>query len=183
METIQYSKLLESILEEELLYLLKLIKFLYPKIIDKRISADIKSKIKVSTKKQGEVKKDILETRVKNVILRKKFHNKGINILKFRSKFRKTSKNYKNSRNISKPDDRCIARVWGNGKIVRKKNKFILGYQCSRHRHNSSKYCFQHLKHNPHQDISENPSIKTIVNYKKHSKSKHSNSLTPDLLN
>lgn len=76
---------------------------------------------------------------------------------------------YSPNNDIPTNEDRCISRIWANGKIRTTETGIIYGDRCSRSKINT-KYCMQHNENNPHGDWDSAPTPDLIINYKKHSK-------------
>lgn len=166
-----YSKLLEDTIRNELLNILNLVKYLYPdKISDDKYNEIKKELDTIILKKHNSIKKNSFKTKIHNNIIKRKFVNNGLKIPTLKNNM---INHKKRGRSLPEQDMRCIARVWSNGKIIRKGDEIIFGTQCTRPKAGSSNYCFQHNKHNPHNDFDKDPNLKLLVNFKKHSKSKN----------
>jgi hypothetical protein len=68
-------------------------------------------------------------------------------------------------------DLRCVARIWAEGRVVKNGGTLQYGDRCFRKHISGLPYCKQHLKNNTHGDFNKPVDNKTVMNFKKFSRS------------
>lgn len=148
---------LTNIIYSEIEETLRYVSARYPAYFTKKDTRDIISKLNVTISDISEERKEKLKDKTKNKIEIRKNRNNGV---------------YTCRRKTDLPDeDRCISRIWANGKISTINGKTIFGARCSKPRiDNSIGYCFMHYNNNPHMDFDQEPLLMIKNNYYKHNK-------------
>lgn len=148
---------IESSIKQYLFDVLNVIHMNYPKIFTKNLKDKWEKVININLSPLNENIKKKLELKIKKYYVGRVNMNTGHSL----------------KRNIKIPlNERCIARVWGNGKITKSKKETIYGDRCSKHKLKDSKYCHIHINNNVHGDFNKKPNDKIIYNYNKHHKDK-----------
>jgi hypothetical protein len=159
---VNYKKLITNYINNEIENLILYIHKKYPKTIKKKdvnflLDKYCKNSIYIY-KKYGDIKKNKIYFKVKQKIFIRKFKNKNMTIT---AKERKT--------NFAYSKDKCNARIWGNGNIIKlEDNSIIYGKQCCRKKHGKTLYCKQHYRNNPHSDFNKEPSKKLKDHFNKY---------------
>jgi hypothetical protein len=159
---LDYKKLITNYINNEIENLILYIHKLYPKIIKnnnvKKLLIKYCNNSNYLYRKYDEKKKEKIYFKVKQKIFLRKFKNKNISIT---AKERTTNFKY--------DKEKCRARTWGNGIIIKLENgKIIYGKQCCRKTHGKSPYCKLHSCNNPHRDFDKEPSIKLKKHYEQY---------------
>lgn len=152
-------KLLIGAVEKYFISILNSIHINYPKAFTLDNKNELTTNIKINIKPHNENDKKKIKKKIASYNLKKKTKNTGIS--------------HKRKNTIPKQNERCIARVWGNGKIIESKKEIIYGDRCSKKKLTDSKYCHMHKNNNAHGDFGKIPNEKIIYNYNKHNKEKN----------
>ena len=147
--------LLEKAIKQYIYEIIDSIHINYPRVFTKELKQEWYQKIKINIQPIDEKLNKKIKTKVAKYYLKKRYFNTGISIER-KSKY--------------SDSDRCISRVWGNGKIIYSENETIYGNRCSRKKIQGCEYCHSHSKNNAHGDFNIKPSNKIICNFLKHKK-------------
>ena len=159
---LDYKKLITNYINNEIENLILYIHKKYPKTIKKKDVKFLLDKYcknsKYEYKKYNAKQKNKIYFKVKKNIFIRKFKNKNMTIT---TKERRT--------NFAYSKDKCKARIWGNGNIIKLENgSIIYGKQCCRKKHGNTSYCKQHSRNNPHSDFDKKPSEQLKKHYQKY---------------
>lgn len=145
---------LNNIINAEIKILLDVINKSYPDKFTESDITDILRKIKLTPTYINTAKNEI-DKLYKSTLQKKKYFNTG---------------KYNVECDV-KLENRCVARIWANGFILKKNNEIInYGKQCSRAKTDNSNYCSSHIDNNPHDDYNRYPPPKSVIeNFKKYS--------------
>ena len=149
------NNLLDKTIKQYFISIINSIHINYPNIFTKELEEEWCKKLKINFKAYTENDKKKMKIKIFKYYLNKKYFNTGIRIKK----------------HINVADEnRCIARIWANGRIIKTKKNIIYGDRCSKKKMGDTSYCHLHIHNNIHEDFDKHPSNKIIYNFNKHSK-------------
>lgn len=158
-----FKQLLETYIKNEVTNMLRYIHYKYPKQFTKKT-------LKMFLKKHIYNNKLVYYNYTKNRKIRiYRTVKKKIFIRKFKNLNIGGLKDKKQNSTLIFNSNKCHARVWNNGSIIKMENNTIVyGKQCHRKKNPNSTYCYQHSKKNPHDEFNKIPTQELIDHYKRY---------------
>ena len=142
----------------EITRILNTIHLIYPKTFTESIKIEMLQHFVKTFKlyKMTPVRSERLNINTQRKLFKRNVRDKGFSIHK---------------RTPPTTDLRCIARIWAEGRVIKNGGTLHYGDRCFRKHTSGSPYCKQHLKNNTHGDFNKPANNKTIMNFKKFSRS------------